>query len=107
VITIAIDQTRLAAGSVLRGRVSFDEEEGGRGSVELSVLWETSGKGDTDLGVLQFETITNARGEHAFEAQLPLLPLTYDGVIVKIGWLVRARRGEFVIDQAFEVIAIA
>lgn len=106
-ISIAIDERRLAAGSVVRGRVSFDEEEDGSKSVELSVVWETSGKGDTDLGVLHFETVTNARGEHAFVVQLPLLPLSYDGVIVKIGWLVRARRGQLVVDEAFEVIAIA
>lgn len=106
---IAIELTRgtVVAGDVVEGHVVFDGSGRGDTTVELSVLWETSGKGDTDIGVLHFERLANDVGRRQFRVQLPLLPLSYDGTIVKIAWLVRVRGAGGVIDTPFEVVSRA
>lgn len=67
-------------------------------AAEVSVLWRTSGKGDEDLGVHYFQRYDAAGGDSIdageptrFETLLPASPLSYDGVIVKIGWCARVR----------------
>ena len=66
-------------------------------TVELSVLWLTEGKGEEDIGVhffdrMSFETGDDTRpGNARFSTQLPNSPLSYDGFLVKIRWLVRVR----------------
>jgi len=67
-------------------------------AVELSVLWYTQGKGDEDVGVHHFERFTGD-GEGSgklhelrrFGTTLPLSPLSYEGLILKIHWCVRVR----------------
>lgn len=64
--------------------------------VELSVLWYTMGKGDTDEGVIHFATVAeneeiDARRAFTFSVTLPEAPWSYDGKIVKILWAVRVR----------------
>ena len=84
--------------------------EEARRKVELSVLWETAGKGDTDMGVRLLHSVLSdddpARGnsEHPFEARLPLLPVSYTGTLIKLRWLVRVRRlrpfaEDFVVEE--------
>ncbi|MDO4583337.1 MAG: hypothetical protein Q4D62_04445 [Planctomycetia bacterium] len=73
--------------------------------LEFSVLWFTEGKGDEDLGVHHFESIRSEE-ETAFQefvrcyqesqtvpfaVPLPLSPLSYYGLILKIRWCVRVR----------------
>lgn len=109
-IAIAIEEKRLMPGGVVRGTVTLDpiaEEAGNR--VELSVLWETSGKGDTDLGLVLFREL-EGRGSFAFEAPLPLLPLSYDGGLLGIQWIVRVRRlralaQDDIVDEPFRMEA--
>ena len=84
-------------------------------AVEASVLWHTIGKGDEDLAVHFFDRHSRIEGRpfdvavpRRFSAALPNSPLTYDGMILKIIWLVRVRvfvRGgqEFVSDQPFRL----
>ncbi len=67
-------------------------------SVETSVLWQTEGKGDEDIGVHYFKRAIKSEFEEGdlrvlqkFETVLPNSPLSYDGSIVKIKWLVRVR----------------
>ena len=62
-------------GGLLEGRVTLTPAPGEEGrKVELSVLWQTEGKGNTDLGVLLHRVIAEdgigAREAHAFEARL-------------------------------------
>lgn len=92
--------------------------------VERSVLWYTEGKGDEDLGVVQFERIGfRGRGSMSWgssnldpapakaiemisprvsdepsplasgslSVRLPVSPLSYEGIIVKVSWCVRIR----------------
>jgi hypothetical protein len=66
-------------------------------ALELSVLWYTEGKGDEDLAVHFFERIESAsssmdfRQPQTFQTDLPVSPLSYAGVIVKICWCARVR----------------
>ena len=64
-------------------------------AAERSVLWYTEGKGEEDIGVHFFERVPapddadSPDGE--FSCRLPLSPLSYEGLIVKIRWCVRIR----------------
>ena len=67
-------------------------------AVECSVLWFTVGKGEEDLAVHHFQRYDFPAGKKelvdqplAIECTLPASPLSYEGVIVKICWCVRAR----------------
>lgn len=66
-------------------------------AVERSVLWYTEGKGEEDIGVHHFERFTTAESiagvvpEGSLAVQMPVSPLSYEGVIVKIRWCVRLR----------------
>ena len=67
-------------------------------SIELSVLWHTSGKGTEDMGVVHFRTWKQDDGTlegmpnpNTFNVKLPLTPWSYDGELIKIHWLVRVR----------------
>ena len=103
-------------GDTLAGEffVEIDEPKSIR-AVEISVLWFTEGKGEEDLAVHFFKRVGNDNGDfvdmrqsQAFQTELPVSPLSYDGVIVKIHWCVRIRvflsRGrEFAHEQAFRL----
>lgn len=111
---IVLESRRFVPGSVLRGKVQLDPLPGDASRrVELAVLWETEGKGDTDLGVVLHRVLSDgdgaaATGGHAFEVTLPFLPLSYAGNLIKIGWRVRVRRlsalaDDDVYDEPFEL----
>lgn len=111
---ISLEARRYVPGSMLRGKVQLDPLPGDASRrVELAVLWETEGKGDTDLGVILYRVLSDGEGlaatsEHAFEVALPFLPLSYAGTLLKIGWRVRVRRlsalaNDDVYDETFEL----
>src|SRR5262245_12628677 len=67
-------------------------------SVELSVLWHTSGKGTEDIGVIFYRawkvddgTLAELPNPHTFAVPLPRAPWSYDGELIKIHWLARLR----------------
>ena len=67
-------------------------------AVETSVLWMTEGKGDSDIGVHFFERREKQmvqrellKQTHKLSTVLPATPLSYNGLIVKIVWLVRVK----------------
>ena len=83
-------------------------------AIELSILWVTSGKGEEDLTVHHFQREAsdawplNLTEPRRFNTELPYGPLSYQGAIFRICWLVRARvlmrRGkELVEDQPFQL----
>jgi hypothetical protein len=86
-------------GELLTGQCSV---EGSRAAevraMELSVLWHTEGKGDEDLSVHFFQRLESTSSQaldflspQPFATRLPNSPLSYNGLIVKICWCVRAR----------------
>jgi hypothetical protein len=63
-------------------------------AVHVLVLWYTEGKGDEDRDIVFQERLTPGRGSRdclQCKVRLPNSPLSYDGVILKIHWLVRLR----------------
>ncbi len=66
--------------------------------VELSVLWQTEGKGDEDLHVHHFQSWNESQLKQtdmcepqSLRCTLPSSPLTYDGTLLRIRWFVRLR----------------
>ena len=85
------DREQFSPGDTLGGVVTWDANVFGD-RAELSVLWNTEGKGDQNSGIAYFEEIAlDSLGEHRFQVKLPLLPLTYYGQLLKIHWTVRLR----------------
>lgn len=84
-------------------------------SMETSVLWRTEGKGDEDLGVhffdrRQFSNTAPCRPDQRFKlhVRLPLSPLSYQGFLIKIDWVVRvhlilANGQAYTIDTPFSL----
>ena len=85
--------------------------------VEASILWQTIGKGDEDLGVIFFQRYEPAELRHGslceghqIEAKLPLAPLTYHGHLLRILWCVRVRltltdRRDVVAECPFDLVS--
>lgn len=89
---------KYAPGDLLEGGYRLaDWTEEGLSAVELSVLWHTAGQGEEDFCVLHYERRTLAQEldlaqrENAFQISLPQSPLSYEGQIVKVCWVVRLR----------------
>ncbi len=81
-------------------------------AVEVSVLWQTAGKGDENLGVHYFWRREAREGADdissgTWSVVLPASPLSYHGVLFRIVWLARLRvfvRGkEFVEEHEFQL----
>lgn len=84
-------------------------------ATETSLLWHTEGKGDEDIYVEYFRRSTRADAEEQdlrplqrHETILPRGPLSYDGWIVKVRWVVRVRiflsgGRETFFDQGFQL----
>ncbi|MBR2585817.1 MAG: hypothetical protein IKE64_10355 [Thermoguttaceae bacterium] len=78
-------------------------------AVEVSVLWHTEGKGNEDFGVHAFWRRSLKAGDWIdprtpgrFSVTLPNSPLSYEGELVKIYWVVRIRL--FFADGRQEVV---
>ncbi|MFO0930815.1 MAG: hypothetical protein U0736_27915 [Gemmataceae bacterium] len=94
---VRLEQEQYRPGEELVGAFRVDGDPPEQYTIELSVLWRTEGKGDEDLGVVLFQE-WSAEGNalefdrpQPFAVQLPRSPLTYDGELVKIRWMVRVR----------------
>lgn len=102
-IGIELERTVCEPASVVRGQVVLaPSPEAEDRKVELSVLWQTEGKGNTDLGVVLHRELPAGEGTHGFEVRLPLLPVSYRGALVSVRWLVRVRRVAFMADDELE-----
>ncbi|WP_437736478.1 hypothetical protein [Sorangium sp. So ce1335] len=106
-IELAGGRTSYEAGEEIAGVVRLTALPGRPlPRVELSVLWQTEGKGSTDTGVAHAEVLTEGQQEapaegFRFRAQLPLLPRSYRGHLIEICWLVRVRcSGGFLKEDA-------
>lgn len=98
-------------GETLSGEYRFDAFPSDEiRAVEVSVLWYTDGKGDTDMAVHDFRRIASEeagwidpRRPGRFSTVLPNSPLSYDGEILKLRWCVRVRaflaRGKDVVGE--------
>lgn len=94
-ILLEAKQKRLQPGETLRGGWRLNAANAmAVKSADLSVLWFTEGKGDSDEGVI-FHQVSIENSEldagraFPFEVRMPPAPWTYDGRIVKIRWAAR------------------
>lgn len=86
-------------GEVMRFDYQVDAiEEEEVSAIEASVLWQTEGKGDQDLGMHFFERRVAAdepdedlRALRTCYVALPKSPLSYHGQILQVRWLIRIR----------------
>jgi hypothetical protein len=78
---------RYMPGSPLRVIYRVDDEAVDR--VEISLGYHTEGKGDEDSGVVLLEQRDEREGIVDFT--LPNSPISYDGELIKIRWLLRVR----------------
>lgn len=101
-IVIALDgrgSRRYFPGETLAGSYRFDFVGGDEiQAVETSVLWHSEGKGSEDMGIHAFWRHAIEAGDWIdprrpgrFSTALPNSPLSYNGILVKIHWLVRVR----------------
>jgi hypothetical protein len=86
-------------------------------AIEVSVLWYTEGKGDTDFHVHHFQRFDEEQIRSAgladsqpLECDLPATPLSYHGRLIRVKWCVRMRLfmrdgREIVADQPFYLVA--
>lgn len=120
--TIRLDRSRgrYAPGDPLCAEASIHNPDGAPVSgYELSVLWRTVGKGEEDLAVVAFRRgvlpgdASHGAGEPLrIEASLPESPLSYDGLILRVQWLVRLRLlmprlRDLVFDEPFRIGAVS
>lgn len=82
------DKAACAPGEMVSGRVRWSVE-GNPESVELSLLWHTSGKGTRDVGVvetLKWET-PGASNVKDFSFALPGGPYSFSGRLISLVWI--------------------
>ncbi|MEM6799495.1 MAG: hypothetical protein AAF589_08270 [Planctomycetota bacterium] len=96
VVTLDRQPAAYAAGDTLTASVAPPADGGSLRSIELSVAWYTVGKGDEDLHVHEFLRPTADNRDWlssglSLSTRLPMSPLSYAGVIVKVCWCVRLR----------------
>lgn len=101
VISISLDENvgYFSPGSILSAEYIVKlAPETSLSAIEASVIWMTEGKGETDIGAHFFErrnrasftTDTFDRAQR-LSTVLPQSPLSYEGNILKVHWLVRIR----------------
>src|SRR5262245_45845644 len=97
IVTIELDQTLCEPGELLTGHYVVDPQSIPLATlVEVSVYWNTEGKGNEDRAVQYRKRgstddgpLFDERGTGPFAVRLPSAPLSYDGVLVKIVWCVQ------------------
>ena len=91
------DNETLFPGETLSGSYAITNLDAAQlRAIELSVVWQTEGKGDENLGVHYFWRRESRAGLNDiacgdWSTVLPRSPLSYHGVLFRIYWLVRLR----------------
>jgi len=111
-VEVRLDEPHVHCGEVFRFSVVLspfpDEELPG---TEVSVRFETSGKGDNDEGVVLLDSLAGggtAELTRSYAVRMPLVPPSYEGTNLQVRWMVRVRAlqtlGEdMVVDTPFAV----
>lgn len=79
--------TRFDPGAVINIDLSWDLETPPE-SIELRVVWNTTGKGTTDLAVVQSQSIESPapRDSRRMTITLPSSPYSFSGKLVSLVW---------------------
>ena len=88
-IEILDNQTQFTPGSPIEGVLSWEFDNPPR-SVELRLLWYTSGKGDRDSGIVYRETYENpmASDVQSFSFESPAGPYSFSGKLITLAWAI-------------------
>lgn len=95
IITLA--SLDIPAGGTVIGRVTVPSPTGlSARAVVVEIGWRTSGRGDTDEGIVVTDTVHEGAIPPGgidvdFAADIPNVPWTYQGELIKIGWFARGR----------------
>jgi hypothetical protein len=92
--SLQIERNEYAPGETLCGTVSFEAEPAYPiGSVEVAIYWITDGKGDSDRGEIYRRVFPQGEEKESlkFQVPLPVAPLSYQGILVKIRWFVEVK----------------
>jgi len=107
-MTIQLDREDRAyvPGEPITGRVQWDLDQGSE-RVTVRLIWQTSGKGNRDTGVVnetQWDRVPLS-GERAFDFPGVEGPYSFSGKLITVGWLIEAvaEPGEGYAEQSFSV----
>jgi hypothetical protein len=112
---IRLEQEQYQPGELLIGAFAIDGEAPEHYTAELSVLWHTEGAGEEDLGEILYREWDENNNPfdfgrpHGFEVKLPRSPLSYEGELIKVRWVVQVRlcwgggEGELVEEEPFRL----
>ncbi|NMC62120.1 MAG: hypothetical protein GYA55_03030 [SAR324 cluster bacterium] len=61
-------------------------------SMEINLLWFTSGKGDEDVQIIETKTLEHigSDGERSVEFELPDQPYSFSGKLISLHWAIEA-----------------
>jgi hypothetical protein len=106
-IRLRLQQAGWEPGQTLVGECTWKRRDGENGPIELVLSWETSGKGEKDVGGVVRERVpANApSGEAPFRFELPDAPWSVSGTLVSIVWSVEAFYDGGVLDRAVFALA--
>lgn len=92
-IVIQLDREDAAyvPGEPITGVLAWDLDEDPK-SITLRLLWQTSGKGTQDMGVVHEQTypVQSLREEHVFSLPGVDGPYSFSGKLITLSWMVGA-----------------
>lgn len=96
---VELDTDVAECGDVVSGRVSWGPVDKTPRQVVVELIYETSGRGDTDSEAVSEHVVAGAdSGETRFTLSVPDDgPITFDGSLIRVAWRVEAK-----LDQAMQ-----
>lgn len=103
-------------GEKISGEVTWSQMETTPDSMDIRLIWYTSGKGDTDISIVNSTLVENAgnSGETTFEFAAPKRPYSFAGKLIALTWAIEAvalpqresERVEFTLSPSGQQIAL-
>lgn len=93
------NKTRFSPGEQVIGTVMWNVARQLK-SIELRLFWYTQGKGDQDVGIVDFVAFDSPEpdGQRDFSLQLPEGPYSFSGKLISLMWAL-----ELVTDPSSEI----
>ncbi len=92
-IAVELDQKNFEPGSFINGTVRWSHLRPAE-SLDIRLIWYTSGKGDQDFGIHSRIAIgePGESGERAFAIPAPAWPHSFSGILISLTWAVEVVR---------------
>ena len=90
-VELAEGDPRYRPGDIIHGQVRWVADDA-PAAVEISLVWQTQGKGNEDAGVGPMQRIDRPapEGTAAFELRAPAGPYSFAGTLIEFRWMVEA-----------------